>query len=176
MAASRSRLLRVLVTAGPTREHLDDVRFLSNGSTGRMGIELAREARRRGARVVLLLGPTDLKPPPGVRTQRVVSTADLLRAARAAAPAADVIVFAAAPADWAPARRLRGKPSKHARGGRLSLVETPDVAATLSRTKGGCAASCAIMARASTWLTLGNYSALSSECIRMLTFLALASA
>ena len=67
------RRLRVVVTAGPTREYLDDVRFLSNGATGRLGIELAREARRRGCDVTLLLGPTELAPPPGVRTRRVVS-------------------------------------------------------------------------------------------------------
>lgn len=129
--------LRVVITAGPTREHLDDVRFLSNGSTGAMGIELAREARRRGAGVTLLLGPTPLEAPAGVRVVRVTSTADLLRAARAAVRGAHLVLFAAAPADWRPARRRAGKPPKRAYALRLRLVPTPDVAATLGRRKAG---------------------------------------
>jgi len=130
--------LRVVVTAGPTREFLDDVRYLSNVSTGRMGWEIAREARRRGADVTLLLGPSDLPPIRGVRTVDVVSTRDLLAAARRAARGADLVVFAAAPADWRPASRARGKRSKDGTGRDvvLRLVETPDVAATLARGKG----------------------------------------
>jgi phosphopantothenoylcysteine decarboxylase / phosphopantothenate---cysteine ligase len=130
--------LRVVVTAGPTREPLDDVRYLSNESTGRMGIELAREARRRGARVTLLLGPTPLAPPPGVALVRVGTTRELLAAARRAAKAADVVYFAAAPADWRPAKRARGKLKKDGSGRDvlLRLVENPDVAATLGRAKG----------------------------------------
>jgi len=129
---------RVVVTAGPTREHIDDVRYLSNASTGRMGWELAREARRRGATVTLVLGPADLPPLPGVTVVRVVSTRDLLVATRRAVRGADLVVFAAAPADWRPAVRARGKLKKDGRGGPrvLRLVETPDVAATLGRTKG----------------------------------------
>ncbi len=129
--------LHVVVTAGPTREHLDDVRFLSNGSSGRLGIAVADQARRRGARVTLLLGPVALPPPRGVRTVHVVSTDDLLRAARRETRAAAAVVFAAAPADWRPARRRRGKPGKGVGGQVLRLVATPDVAATLGRRKGG---------------------------------------
>ena len=129
---------RVVVTAGPTREPLDDVRALTNLSTGRMGIELARVAHRRGARVTLLLGPTHLEPPAGVATVRVETTRDLLRAARTAVRDADLVLFAAAPADWRPARRVRGKLSKDGSGLAVTirLVENPDVAATLGRTKG----------------------------------------
>ena len=129
---------RVVVTAGPTREHLDDVRYLSNASTGRMGWELAREARRRGATVTLVLGPVDLPPLPGVTVVPVVSTRDLLAATRRAVRGADLVVFAAAPADWRPAVRARGKLKKDGRGRPrlLQLVENPDVAATLGRTKG----------------------------------------
>jgi phosphopantothenoylcysteine decarboxylase/phosphopantothenate--cysteine ligase len=127
---------RVLITAGPTREHLDDVRFLTNASTGRLGVELARAAKRRGARVTLLLGPAEVEPPAGVETVRVTSTADLLAAARKAAPEADLVLFAAAPSDFRPARRARGKPPREAGERTLALVPTPDVAATLGRGKG----------------------------------------
>ncbi len=130
------RRLRVVVTAGPTREHLDDVRFLSNGSTGRLGIELARAAKRRGFDVTLILGPTELAPPPGVRTLRVVSTDDLLAAARQAVRSAHLVLFSAAPADWKPARRLPGKPPKASGATSLRLKPTPDVAALLGREKG----------------------------------------
>jgi phosphopantothenoylcysteine decarboxylase/phosphopantothenate--cysteine ligase len=126
----------VLVTAGPTREHLDDVRFLSNGSTGRMGIALAEAALRAGCRVRLVLGPTELEPPPGVTTTRVTSAREMLAATRSAARGADIVIFSAAPADWAPARRARGKPPKGSRGLTLRLVPTPDIAAALARTKG----------------------------------------
>lgn len=132
------RPLRVVVTAGPTREPLDDVRYLTNASTGRMGIELAREARRRGARVTLVLGPTTEAPPPGVDVVRVVTCREMLSATRAAARGADVLVFAAAPADWRPAVRAKGKLKKDGSGRPrgLTLVENPDIAATLGRTKG----------------------------------------
>lgn len=132
------RPLRVVVTAGPTREPLDDVRFLSNASTGRMGIELAREARRLGARVTLVLGPTAEAPPPRVDVVRVVTCREMLSATRAAARGADVLVFAAAPADWRPAVRAKGKLKKDGSGRprALTLVENPDIAATLGRTKG----------------------------------------
>src|SRR6188508_326486 len=106
--------VRVVVTAGPTREHLDDVRFLSNASTGRMGWEIAAEARRRGAEATLVLGPTHLPDPDGVRTVRIVTTDELLAATRKAAADADLVVFAAAPADWKPAVRRKGKPPREA--------------------------------------------------------------
>jgi phosphopantothenoylcysteine decarboxylase/phosphopantothenate--cysteine ligase len=125
-----------VVTAGPTREHLDDVRFLSNASTGRMGIEIARVAARRGATVTLVLGPTAERPPAGVTTVPVVSTRDLLDATRAAAPGADVIVFAAAPSDWRPRERAAGKPPREGGAFALDLVPTEDVAATLGQDKG----------------------------------------
>lgn len=134
-AVNRGRGERVVVTAGPTREHLDDVRFLSNGSTGAMGIELARGAGGRGGRVTLILGPSALEAPPGVRCVRVTSAEEMLAATRRAVRGADLVLFAAAPADWAPARRRRGKPPK-GRARSLPLVPTPDVAALLGTTKG----------------------------------------
>lgn len=129
---------RVVVTAGPTREPLDDVRYLSNASTGLMGWEIAREAHRRGARVTLLLGPVELLPIPGVKTVKVETTRDLLAAARQASRGADLMVFAAAPADWRPAKRAQGKIKKDGTGRDLvlRLVENPDVAAVLGNHKG----------------------------------------
>jgi phosphopantothenoylcysteine decarboxylase/phosphopantothenate--cysteine ligase len=132
-----SRPLRVVVTAGPTREHLDDVRFLSNASTGRMGWELAVEAHRRGARVTLVLGPSHLPDPKGVRTVRIVDTEDLLAATRRAAEGADLVLFAAAPADWRPAVRRKGKPPREAFDAMLWLKPTVDVASALGARKGG---------------------------------------
>ncbi len=138
-AAARRPLAgqRWVVTAGPTREYLDAIRFLTNASTGRMGIELARAASRLGAEVLLLLGPTHLAPPSGLSTVRVSSTRDLLRAAREGARGADAILFAAAPADWRPRRTRRGKPPREASSGAVSLelVPTDDVAAALGRAK-----------------------------------------
>lgn len=128
--------LTAVVTAGPTREHLDDVRFLSNASTGRMGIEIARELSRRGAAVTLVLGPTSLAVPSGIDVVRVVSTQDLLRATREAAADADIVVFAAAPSDYKPARRRRGKPAREGGALEVMLAPTQDVAASLGRRKG----------------------------------------
>ncbi len=135
-----SRPLRVVVTAGPTREPIDDVRFLSNASTGRMGVEIAAEARRRGARVTLVLGPSAEPVPAGVDVVRVETAREMLAATRSAARGADLVVFAAAPADWRPAARVRGKIKKETSGPRrapaLSLVENPDIAAALGAKKG----------------------------------------
>jgi phosphopantothenoylcysteine decarboxylase/phosphopantothenate--cysteine ligase len=133
----RPRRIRVVVTAGPTREHMDDVRYLSNASTGRMGWELAREARDRGASVRLVRGPCELPPLQGVVTTEVVSTRDMLDAVRRAVEDAHLVLFAAAPADWRPATRTKGKIRRATRRTlRLDLVENPDVAATLGRAKG----------------------------------------
>ena len=126
----------MVVTSGPTREYLDDVRFLSNGSTGRMGYEIAREAKERGAVVTLVMGPTHLPRLAGVKTFDVVSTEDLLKTTREAVKDADLVVFAAAPSDFRPIRRRRGKPPREGGDLELSLRATPDVARTLGRTKG----------------------------------------
>lgn len=136
----RSRPLRglnVLITAGPTREYIDDVRFLSNASTGAMGRELARLAQIRGARVTLVHGPVAWRPPTGVRTMAVESTEDLLRAVRAALSGTDVAIFAAAPSDYRPVRRAAGKPAREDGPLTLALRPTRDVAAAAGRTKGG---------------------------------------
>src|SRR5205807_9930215 len=102
----------VLVTAGPTREALDPVRFLSNPSTGRMGFALAEAARDRGADVTLIAGPTALAPPQGVRCLRIVTAQELEQAVASSVDSARVVVMAAAVADQRPAQISRQKVMK----------------------------------------------------------------
>lgn len=135
----RARPLRVLVTAGPTREHVDPVRFLTNESSGRMGFAIAAAAARAGHTVVLVAGPVALATPPGVRRIDVVSARDLLAACRREFPRCDALYMAAAVADWRPARQLAGKWRAKDGGARhttLALVRNPDVLATLTARKG----------------------------------------
>jgi len=129
---------RVLVTAGPTRERLDPVRVVTNRSSGRMGFALAREAWLRGAEVTLVAGPSGLEPPPGVEVVRVESTAELAAAVGDALPLADLLLMAAAPADYRPARSHDQK-LKRAEGAlRLDLEPTEDVlSGTAARRKKG---------------------------------------
>jgi phosphopantothenoylcysteine decarboxylase/phosphopantothenate--cysteine ligase len=127
------------VTAGPTREYVDPVRFLSNESSGRMGFAIARAAARAGCRVTLISGPVALETPPGVRRVDVVSAREMLAAVREAFEAADALYMCAAVADWRPARRLSGKwRAKDGGADRVSLdlVRNPDILATVARRKG----------------------------------------
>ncbi len=127
--------LRFVVTAGPTREHLDPVRFLSNPSTGKMGFAVARAAAAAGHAVTLVSGPVTLKTPKGVRRVDVVSARDMLRAVEAAlADAAGdaVLVATAAVADWRPAACATRKLKKAGMDGTLKLVRNPDVLKTVS--------------------------------------------
>ncbi|HLU39791.1 MAG TPA: phosphopantothenoylcysteine decarboxylase [Planctomycetota bacterium] len=126
----------VLVTAGPTREHLDDVRFLSNGSTGRMGYEIAAAARAAGCEVILVSGPTALQPPEGVTVVPVVSACEMLDACERVFARCDLVFAVAAVADHRPKVRTPGKPAKHDGPWTLELVPNPDVVATLARVKG----------------------------------------
>lgn len=124
---SRLRDRRVVVTAGPTREPVDPVRFLSNRSSGRMGVELAAAAWRRGAQVTLIAGPLEVPLPVGVDVVSVETTEQMATAVREALPAADVLIMAAAPADFtvqAPADR---KLKKRERPDSLTLAATPDI-------------------------------------------------
>ena len=126
----------VLVTAGPTREELDPVRYLSNHSSGKMGYALARAARARGARVLLVTGPTALVPPAGVETLKVVSAAEMHRAVMDRCGEATIIVKAAAVADYRPSRRAGAKVKKTGGGLTLELVPNPDILAELGKVKG----------------------------------------
>jgi phosphopantothenoylcysteine decarboxylase / phosphopantothenate---cysteine ligase len=121
----------VLVTAGPTREALDPVRFVSNPSTGRMGFAMAEAARDRGADVTLVAGPTEVAPPTGVRLFRVVSAEQLERAVADHLDGARVLVMAAAVADQRPAEVAPQKVKKRDGEETLRLVRTPDILASL---------------------------------------------
>jgi phosphopantothenoylcysteine decarboxylase/phosphopantothenate--cysteine ligase len=131
-AAGDLQGLRVLVTAGPTVEDLDPVRFLSNRSTGRMGFAMAREAALRGAEVVLVHGPTTLSPPPGCRAVPVRSAVEMRDAVMQALEGTDVFVAAAAVADYRFASPSPQKIHKEGESLRLELVRTPDVLAEVS--------------------------------------------
>ncbi len=124
---------RVLVTAGPTREYLDPVRFLSNRSSGRMGFELAAEAARRGAATVLVSGPVALATPPGVERVDVETAAEMRSAVAAQAPACDLVIMAAAVADYRPRQRAPTKLKKRAGPRAVDLVENADILAELAR-------------------------------------------
>jgi phosphopantothenoylcysteine decarboxylase/phosphopantothenate--cysteine ligase len=124
--------LTVAVSAGGTREHLDPVRFLGNASSGRMGWALARAASLRGATVRVVAAHVEAPAPPNVEVERVVSTADLAAAMEVAAKGADVVVMAAAPADFTPAETSQTKIKKDGAAGLgVDLVQTPDVLAGL---------------------------------------------
>jgi phosphopantothenoylcysteine decarboxylase / phosphopantothenate---cysteine ligase len=121
---------RVVVTAGPTREPVDPVRFLSNRSSGRMGFALAAAAWRRGADVLLITGPTALTPPPGPELCRVHTAAEMERAVADALPGAGLLLMAAAVADFRPAEPAAGKIKKRAGGpAPIALETTADVLA-----------------------------------------------
>ena len=129
--------MHVLITAGPTYEPLDPVRFLGNRSTGKMGYALAEAFAAAGATVTLVSGPSALPDPtdPRIRTQRVETAAEMFAAAQATAEAADVWVFAAAVADYRPAQVATEKIKKSGETLTLELVKNVDIAATLGKTK-----------------------------------------
>ncbi|MFZ5901091.1 MAG: bifunctional phosphopantothenoylcysteine decarboxylase/phosphopantothenate--cysteine ligase CoaBC [Bacillota bacterium] len=127
---------RVLVTAGPTREPLDPVRFLSNRSSGRMGYAVAAAAAERGAGVVLVSGPTALAPPAGVTLVQVTTAREMLEAVLGHFPQSDVVIKAAAVADYRPRAESVQKIKKSAGELRLELERNPDILAELGRRKG----------------------------------------
>jgi phosphopantothenoylcysteine decarboxylase/phosphopantothenate--cysteine ligase len=127
---------RVAITGGPTREPFDPIRFLSNASTGATAIALAAEAARRGANVCLLLGPTLLEPPAGVDVVRVSTAQDLYDATLSRAVGADLVVAAAAVADWRPAHASASKLHKTGEGISVEFAPNPDVLAALGERKG----------------------------------------
>lgn len=128
--------LRVMVTAGATRERLDPVRFLSNDSSGKMGFALAAAARDRGAEVTLVCGVTTVQPPAGVTLVKVESTEELYQAVTERCEMMDVVIQAAAPADYRFANRYDQKLKKQSGAPLLlELVENPDIAAEVGRRK-----------------------------------------
>ena len=128
--------MKIVVTAGPTREYLDPVRFLSNPSTGKMGFAVAAEAARRGHDVTLIAGPVALKTPPGVRRVDVVSARELLEKSLESLKhpnAQTVFVSTAAVADWRPATCAAQKLKKREMSSTLKLVRNPDILKTISQ-------------------------------------------
>jgi len=128
--------VRILVTAGPTREYLDAVRFLSNASSGKMGFACAKAAARAGHEVTLITGPVALPDPAGVRTVRVTSADDMYRAVMKAYPRIDAAIMTAAVGDYRPAERFAGKLKKKAETLTLRLVRTRDILKEMGRRKG----------------------------------------
>jgi phosphopantothenoylcysteine decarboxylase/phosphopantothenate--cysteine ligase len=126
----------VLITAGPTREPIDPVRFLSNRSSGKMGYALAGEALRRGAQVILVSGPTSLFPPLGAETRPVETAAEMTREVKKSLSKADIVIMAAAVADFRPSEQSRQKIKKKEAPSALGLAPTEDILVSLSRSAG----------------------------------------
>ena len=125
----------VMVTAGPTREEIDPVRYISNHSSGKMGYALASAARRRGARVLLISGPTTLAPPWGVSVVNVTSAVEMQSEVMSRVEECDVVIKAAAVADYRPLARSGTKIKKKADAATLELVKNPDILAGLGNLK-----------------------------------------
>lgn len=129
---------RVVVTAGPTRESIDPVRFISNHSSGKMGVALAESAWSRGARVDLVAGPLSITVPFGPTIHAVETTADMAREVGKLVPKADLLIMAAAPADYRPAKVARSKIKKGKGAPKLDLEETADILrSTIGKRKKG---------------------------------------
>lgn len=128
---------RIVVTAGPTHEPIDAVRFLGNRSSGKMGFAVAREATKRGAAVTLVCGPSHLPDPPGVEVVRVETAEEMRDAVLSRFDEADAVVKAAAVADWRPKEPAEGKLKKEAGAPELHLEPTPDILRELGERKGG---------------------------------------
>jgi phosphopantothenoylcysteine decarboxylase/phosphopantothenate--cysteine ligase len=127
--------MRILITAGPTREYLDDVRYLSNASSGRMGYAIAEAALAAGHSVVLVSGPVAIPPPAGCEAHPVETTTEMFAACLQLFPDCDGVIAAAAVCDYAPRLRKAGKIDKTGQPLLLELVETPDILAELGRRK-----------------------------------------
>lgn len=128
--------VRVLVTAGPTREFIDAIRFLSNPSTGRMGLELAAASREAGYPTDLVVGPTALEPPPGVQVHRVTSAEEMADAVRRLHPACRIFFAAAAVSDFRPRQRIQGKWKKESGPFAPEWVLNPDILGQMGPLKG----------------------------------------
>ena len=126
--------LKILVTAGPTTEPIDPVRYISNRSSGKMGYALARAAARRGADVILVSGPTDLNPPPGLSFCQVITAEDMRRSVFENRSGCDIIIKAAAVSDYRPRDCAEQKIKKGAESISLELVKNPDILAELGST------------------------------------------
>lgn len=127
--------MRILITAGPTREYVDDVRFLSNASSGRMGYSIAAAATKAGHDVILVTGPVDLPVPDGVKVTHIETTDELRMSCLELFPQCDGVIATAAVCDYRPLTRVQGKITKTGDPIVLELVETSDVLAELGQQK-----------------------------------------
>ena len=127
--------MRILITAGPTREYIDDVRFLSNASSGQMGYNLAAAAVAAGHEVVLVTGPVELSVPDGCEVHRIETTEELRAACVRLFPTCDGVIAVAAVCDYRPKQRVAGKITKTGEPVTFELVETADVLAELGANK-----------------------------------------
>ena len=125
---------KILVTAGPTREYMDKVRFISNPSTGKMGYAIAKAAKQRGAEVTLISGPSALEPPSGVNFVSVETTKEMRDAVLGALNGSSAVIMAAAPADFSPAVSIKGKVEKESMTS-LKLRQTPDILSEIGALK-----------------------------------------
>ncbi len=139
LAATRKSLIgkHVVITSGPTQEAIDDVRYLSNHSSGKMGVALARAAQLMGARVTVVSGPVKVQYPLNAQVVRVQSALEMLDATLAAGADADIVIGAAAVADYRPAIRTAGKVRRSDASLSLELVPNPDIIATVAKTYPG---------------------------------------
>lgn len=128
--------MHILITAGPTREPIDPVRFISNRSTGRMGFAIAQAAAEAGHTVTLIAGPVTLPTPPNVRRVDVVTACDMLATVQRELSQADVLISSAAVADWRPETCSPTKLKKSGMDGVLRLVPNPDILKTILPQKG----------------------------------------
>ncbi len=128
--------MRLLITAGPTRENLDSVRFISNASSGKFGYAIAAEAIRRGHEVVLISGPVEVLAPPGAILHKIISAEEMLRVAEAEFADCDAAIMAAAVCDYRPVTRMGLKSPKQERSFSVELAPTEDICRRLGESKG----------------------------------------
>ncbi|MCD6221137.1 phosphopantothenoylcysteine decarboxylase [bacterium] len=126
--------MKILITAGPTREYLDPVRFISNPSTGKMGYLISEKAIKRGHKVILISGPTYLKPPDGIKIIKTISGNEMKEAVLKYFPEYDVLIMTAAVSDWKPEKKYRGK-LKRKKEWNLKLIPNPDILKEVSKIK-----------------------------------------
>jgi phosphopantothenoylcysteine decarboxylase/phosphopantothenate--cysteine ligase len=119
--------MKVLITAGPTHEYIDRVRYLSNASSGKMGYELARAARDNGHKVILVSGPTNLKTPAGIKLIKVISAQEMYKITTKLFDGIDVLIMAAAVSDYTPSSYFNGKLKKQNKNLNLKLIPTIDI-------------------------------------------------
>ena len=128
--------MKLLITAGPTREPIDPARFISNRSSGKMGYAMASVALRRGHKVVLISGPVSVQPPPNAVLIKVVTAADMLAAVNKKIGWCDALIMSAAVSDWRPAEFSKEKIKKHKMPDLLPLAQNPDILMTVAPKKG----------------------------------------